>query len=286
MKRKIVVDSSSNLSRMQGIDFACVPLKIITDEQEYVDAPETDAFAMAHALRSYKGKSSTSCPNVGDFLAAYEGADEIFVVTITGTLSGCNNAARMAAEEYQDNHPGVRVFVLDSLSTGPEMCLLARRMAALAATDAAFDEICQDAEAYSQHTHLLFSLESLNNLARNGRVKLTAAVVARALGIRVLGQASPQGELDLICKTRGEHGVLERIILEMKAKGYAGGPVQIAHCDNENAARRLKLMIEAVWQNARAEIVPCGALCSFYAELGGLLVGYEDAKAPALPVKE
>ena len=286
MKRKIVVDSSSNLSRMQGIDFACVPLKIITDEQEYVDAPETDAFAMAHALRSYKGKSSTSCPNVGDFLAAYEGADEIFVVTITGTLSGCNNAARMAAEEYQDNHPGARVFVLDSLSTGPEMCLLARRMAALAATDAAFDEICQDAEAYSQHTHLLFSLESLNNLARNGRVKLTAAVVARALGIRVLGQASPQGELDLICKTRGEHGVLERIILEMKAKGYAGGPVQIAHCDNENAARRLKLMIEAVWQNARAEIIPCGALCSFYAELGGLLVGYEDAKAPALPVKE
>ena len=286
MKRKIVVDSSSNLSRMQGIDFACVPLKIITDEQEYVDAPETDAFAMAHALRSYKGKSSTSCPNVGDFLAAYEGADEIFVVTITGTLSGCNNAARMAAEEYQDNHPGARVFVLDSLSTGPEMCLLARRMAALAATDAAFDEICQDAEAYSQHTHLLFSLESLNNLARNGRVKLTAAVVARALGIRVLGQASPQGELDLICKTRGEHGVLERMILEMKAKGYAGGPVQIAHCDNENAARRLKLMIEAVWQNARAEIVPCGALCSFYAELGGLLVGYEDAKAPALPVKE
>ncbi|OUN75685.1 fatty acid-binding protein DegV [Faecalibacterium sp. An58] len=286
MKRKIVVDSSSNLSRMQGIDFACVPLKIITDEQEYVDAPETDAFAMAHALRSYKGKSSTSCPNVGDFLAAYEGADEIFVVTITGTLSGCNNAARMAAEEYQDNHPGARVFVLDSLSTGPEMCLLARRMAVLAATDAAFDEICQDAEAYSQHTHLLFSLESLNNLARNGRVKLTAAVVARALGIRVLGQASPQGELDLICKTRGEHGVLERIILEMKAKGYAGGPVQIAHCDNENAARRLKLMIEAVWQNARAEIVPCGALCSFYAELGGLLVGYEDAKAPALPVKE
>ena len=286
MKRKIVVDSSSNLSRMQGIDFACVPLKIITDEQEYVDAPETDAFAMAHALRSYKGKSSTSCPNVGDFLAAYEGADEIFVVTITGTLSGCNNAARMAAEEYQDNNPGARVFVLDSLSTGPEMCLLARRMAALAATDATFDEICQDAEAYSQHTHLLFSLESLNNLARNGRVKLTAAVVARALGIRVLGQASPQGELDLICKTRGEHGVLERIILEMKAKGYAGGPVQIAHCDNENAARRLKLMIEAVWQNARAEIVPCGALCSFYAELGGLLVGYEDAKAPALPVKE
>ena len=283
MKRKIVLDSSSNLWQLPGVDYACVPLKIITDEQEYVDDPGTDAFAMAHSLRTYKGKSSTSCPNVGDFLAAYAGADEVFVVTITGTLSGCNNAARMAAEEYQDENPGAKVFVLDSLSTGPEMCLLARRLADLAATDATFEEICEAAAAYAAHTHLLFSLESLNNLARNGRVKLSAAVVARALGIRVLGQASDQGELDIICKTRGEHGVLERMVLEMKGHGYAGGAVQVAHCDNEKAARRLKLMVEAIWPSANVEIVECGALCSFYAELGGLLVGYEDSEAPAAP---
>lgn len=282
LKRKVVVDSSSNLTALPGVDFACVPLKIITDEQEYVDGPGTDAFEMARTLRSYKGKSSTSCPNVGDFLAAYAGADEVFVVTITGTLSGCNNAARMAAEEYQDANPGARVFVLDSLSTGPEMCLLAARLAALCQTDAAFDDICAAVTAYAEHTHLLFSLESLNNLARNGRVKLTAAVVARALGIRVLGEASDQGELAIICKTRGEHGVLERLVLEMKGHGFVGGPVQIAHCDNEKAARRLKLMIDAIWPDAEVEIVPCGALCSFYAELGGLLVGYQDAEAPAL----
>lgn len=282
MKRKIVVDSSSNLCQLPGIDFACVPLKIITDEQEYVDTPDIDAFAMASAMRSYKGKSSTSCPNVGDFLAAYQGADEIFVVTITGTLSGCNNAARMAAEEYQDINPGTKVYVLDSLSTGPEMSLIAARMAALAKTDATFEEICAAVEEYSHHTHLLFSLESLNNLARNGRVKLTAAVVARALGIRVVGQASPQGDLGIICKTRGEHGALERLVLEMRDKGFAGGPVEIAHCDNEKAARRLKLMIEAIWPTSKVELVCCGALCSFYAELGGLLVGYEDAGAPAI----
>ena len=201
---------------------------------------------------------------------------------MTGTLSGCNNAARMAAEEYQDSIPGAKVFVLDSLSTGPEMCLLARRLAALAPTEATFEEICDAVTAYAEHTHLLFSLESLNNLARNGRVKLTAAVVARALGIRVLGQASPQGELDIICKTRGEHGVLERTILEMRDRGFANGKVQIAHCDNEKAARRLKLMIEAIWPDSEVEIVECGALCSFYAELGGLLVGYEDAAAPTV----
>ena len=39
MKRKIVVDSSSNLCQLPGVDFTSVPLKIITDEQEYVDTP-------------------------------------------------------------------------------------------------------------------------------------------------------------------------------------------------------------------------------------------------------
>ena len=282
MKRKIVLDSSSNLWQLPGVDYACVPLKIITDEQEYVDDPGTDAFAMAHSLRTYKGKSSTSCPNVGDFLAASAGGDVGLVVTITGALAGCNNAGRMAAEEYQDENPGAKVVVLDSLSTGPEMCLLAGRLAALAPTEATFEEICDAVTAYAEHTHLLFSLESLNNLARNGRVKLTAAVVARALGIRVLGQASPQGELDILCKTRGEHGVLERMILEMRDRDFANGKVQIAHCDNEKAARRLKLMIEAIWPKSAVEIVECGALCSFYAELGGLLVGYEDAAAPTI----
>ena len=79
-----------------------------------------------------------------------------------------------------------------------------------------------------------------------------------------------------------EHGVLERMILEMRDRGFANGKVQIAHCDNEKAARRLKLMIEAIWPESAVEIVECGALCSFYAELGGLLVGYEDAAAPTI----
>ncbi len=75
MKRKIVLDSSSNLWQLPGVDYACVPLKIITDEQEYVDEPGTDAFAMAHALKTYKGNTATACPTVGYFLAAYAGAN-------------------------------------------------------------------------------------------------------------------------------------------------------------------------------------------------------------------
>ena len=279
MNTKIVVDSSASLYTLQGVDFECVPLKIITDDAEYLDNGTMDAVGMAQTLRTYKGKTSTSCPNVSDWLAAYEGADEVYAITITGTLSGSYNAAQLAAEEYQQENPGKRVFVLDSLSTGPEQRLLAEHLRDLLAEGKEFDEICEEMLRYHKHTHLLFSLESLANLARNGRVKPAVAAVARMLGIRVIGQASEAGELDVLCKTRGEHGALERIVLELKEHGYTNGRLHISHCGNPAAAERLKNMVQAVFDGAKVDISECGGLCSYYAELGGLLVGYEDAEA-------
>jgi len=186
--KRIVVDSSASLYALDGIDFAAVPLKIVTDEREYLDDGTLNAVEMATTLRTYKGKTSTSCPNIGDWLEAYEGADEIYAITITGTLSGSCNAAQLAAEEYQAEHPGAQVFVLDSLSAGPELVLLAEHIRALIEEGRDFDEVCEEMLRYRHHTHLLFSLESLANLARNGRVKPAVAAVARMLNIRVIGK--------------------------------------------------------------------------------------------------
>ena len=71
MEPQIVVASSSNLYPLSGVAFVCVPLKIVTDDGEYLDTAELDALGMAQTLHSYKGKTGTSCPNVADWLAAY-----------------------------------------------------------------------------------------------------------------------------------------------------------------------------------------------------------------------
>ena len=172
--------------------------------------------------------------------------------------------------------------MLDSLSTGAESRLLVERLAALIKAGKPFDTVCEEIRAYHEHTHLLFALESLANLARNGRVKPAVAAVARMLGIRVIGQASDAGDLEVLCKTRGEHGALERIVLEMKAHGLTNGRVHIDHCCNAAAAERLKHMVHAVFPEAKVEVGSCGALCSYYAEYGGLMVGYEDNEAPTV----
>ena len=62
----------------------------------------------------------------------------------------------------------------------------------------------------------------------------------------------------------------------MQKSGYKGGKVRIHHCLNEDNAKKLKERILTKFNNAEIVIEKTRALCSFYAEEGGLLVGYES----------
>ena len=278
MTYRITADSSSNIRQLEGVSFASVPLKIITKEREYVDDSQLDVRAMVEELHAYKGTSGTSCPNVYDWLEAFGDAEGVFALTITSNLSGSCNAARQAAQEYVRLHPGRKVCVIDTLSTGPEMRLLAERIRGGIQAGHSFEQIEADARGYLTHTHLLFMLRSLNNLARNGRVSPAAAKIAGVLGICVVGKASDEGKLQQMHKCRGEKRALEAVLSEMKKHGYAGGRVCISHCLNAEAAAQMADAVRAEHPNARVDIEPCGGLCSFYAERGGMIIGFEDAQ--------
>ncbi len=276
-KIKIVADSSSDVFFIADVEFESAPLKIITDEKQYVDNDELDAHQMATDLQNYKGKSSTSCPNVDDWLSAFGDAEEIYCVTITSTLSGSNNTARIAAETYLEEHPERRVFVLDSLSTGPEMGLMIDKLRELILEEKSFDTVCDEITQYTKTTGLLFMLESMKNLANNGRVSSIAAKMAGILGIRAIGKASDRGDLEMLDKCRGEKKALETISLRLRELGLRDGKVKIGHCSNESAARTLEELISKEFTGATVEVYRCRGLCTFYAELGGLLIGFEKA---------
>lgn len=276
MKIKIVSDSASNVFRLPGVDFASVPLKIITAQAEYVDDESLDVEKMVTEIKATKGKSGTSCPNIHDWLEAFGDANQVFAVAITSNLSGSCAAAQQAKTEYESTHPNAQVHVIDTLSAGPEMRLIVEKLKQLAEEGCSFEQIRQAIQTYTQRTHLLFSLESLTNLARNGRVNPAVAKIAGVLGIRVVGAASEEGTLQQLHKCRGEKKALETVFEEMQHRGFVGGKVRIAHCFNLVAADSLKEMILGVFPGSDVQIEKTTALCSFYAEQGGLLVGFES----------
>lgn len=273
---KIVADSSSDILDLTDVAFAAAPLKICTAEKEYVDDVDLDVRGMVDDLQNYNGKSSTSCPNPDDFFRAFGDAKWVFCVTITATLSGSYNAAVVAKRQYEEMYPDRHVFVLNSLSAGPEVCLMIERLQELVLAGNEFDVICREIEDYTAQTGLLFMLESMKNLANNGRVSPLVAKMAGLLGIRVVGKASDRGDLEPLNKCRGEKKALETIVEHLKTLGLKSGKVRIAHCFNEEAARALKEMIrESFAKKVQVKLYRCRGLCSFYAERGGMLIGFE-----------
>ena len=274
MSYKIISDSSSNVYAISGVEYATVPMKVL-GPREYVDTPELDVAEMVEELKSFKAKSGSSCPNVQEWLDAFGNADMVFGVTISRNLSGSYNSAKQAADTYMEENPGKKAYIFDSFSAGPEMAMIAEKIAEYAEAGCDFETVIAKVEQYQHETHTLFCLESLTNLARNGRVNPAVAKIAGVLGIRVIGDAN-MGQITPIHKVRGHKKAMQTIVEMMEERGfYDGSLIRVAACFAEEQANDLKALVLAKWPNTRFVIEPTRGLCSFYAEVGGLMIALE-----------
>lgn len=274
MKMRIVADSSASLLTTPDHSIVSVPLTLRTDEREFVDNADLDVKEMCDYLASYKGKSGSACPSSQDWFDAFGDAEEVFAIAITSNLSGSFNSLRIAKEQYEEEYPDRKVCIIDSLSAGPELKLIVEKIQELKAEGKNFEEISAAIQEYQNHTHLIFCLKSLTNLANNGRVNPAVAAMAGVLNIHVVGIAN-EGVLDQRDKARGFKKALTAIDKQMKEFHYNGGNIIIDHCFNEKDANALRDQILASYPNANVRIEETRGLCSFYAEVGGLLIGIE-----------
>lgn len=276
-KIKIVADSSCDIFSLKKSEFSCVPMKIITADKEFVDDPSLAVDVMVDWLDKYKGKSRSSCPNTNDWLEAFSDANDIFCVTITSALSGSYNSALAAKKIYESENEGKRVFVIDTLSAGPQITLIIKKIEEYIDKGDSYEYICQAITEYVKNTGLIFMLKSLKTFANNGRVSPLAAKLVGVVGVCIVGKASDEGTLQPIRKCRGEERSLEALIDSLEVEGFKLGKISIGHSQNEKAAEKLKKKILDKFGNITVEIHKLRGLCSFYAEKGGLLVGFEKA---------
>lgn len=278
MTTKIITDSSANIKTPEilGVDHVNVPLMLQIDGQTWFDDDKINMEEFKAALKKTTNKSTSACPNINDWLTAFEGGDEIFVITLTSALSGSYNAAKQAAKIYHQDHPQAKILVFDSRSAGPQLKLLAERVAQLVKKGFTFEEVVKEAEAYQHHIELLFILKDLHNLSNNGRVSPAVAKVAGLLKISVVGEANKKGEFELVGKARGDKKGQLKLISKMIKDGYIGGRVIIDHVNNLSGAEDLKALILKKFPEADIHIEECSALCSYYAEEGGLMIGFEN----------
>lgn len=270
---KFVADSSADLLTIPDVNFESVPLVISTDDNSWVDDQELDVNEMLKTLASYKGRSYTACPSVEAWMKAFEGADTVYAAVLTSALSGAYNAAMTAKEQFQDEHPEVKIHVFDTLTTTAGIRMLMEKLIEMDGQGLPFEEIVEKGEKYVHQTRLFFSFQSLHNFAQNGRVNKALAAAIGMLGIRIVGTASKDGKLAPIAKCRGDRPAMAEILRQIEDTGFTKGKIRIGHIDNIKLAQTYQKKLEDRYPEADIAIYEARGLCSYYGERGGIFIG-------------
>lgn len=279
MTWKIVADSGCDYREITDLadqtKFESVPLTIQIDHEIFVDNAQLDIDGMMEKMYATSSASKSACPSPDDYLRSFEGAENIFVVTITGSLSGSHNSAQLAKKLFLEENPTANIHVIDSLSAGGEVDLIVRKLNDLIKEGLSFEQVVEAITHYQENTKLLFVLAKVDNLVKNGRLSKLIGAVVGLLNIRMVGEASDTGTLELLQKARGAKKALTAAVDEVLKAGYKGGRIIIAHRNNEKFCQQFSEVIKEKFPAADISFLPTSGLCSFYAEEGGLLMGYE-----------
>ncbi len=279
MTWKIVADSGCDYRTIENLAvdtlFESVPLTIQVGDEIFIDNAQLNVDDMMEKMYATSSASKSACPSPDDYMKAFDGASNIFVVTITGTLSGSHNSAQVAKKLYIEEHPNVNIHIIDTLSAGGENDLIIKKLNLLIGQGLSYEEVIKEITAYQAKTKLLFVLAKVDNLVKNGRLSKLLGAVVGLLNIRMVGEASQDGKLELLQKARGAKKSLIAAFDELIKAGYAGGQIIIAHRNNLKFCQQFSEMVRERFPQAVIEVIPTSGLCSLYAEENGLLMGYE-----------
>lgn len=279
MKYAIIVDSSCDLyiddNYTNDTFMSRVPLRLRIGEKEYTDNFSLDIKSFMKEMRDYPGATGSAAPSPEEWYNEYKKADEVFAVTITSALSGSCSSAMAGKNMLLEEYPDKKIHIIDSKAAGPGLTLIVRKLQEYIEQRLSFEEIVEKITEYCKKIKVFFILESMDNLVKNGRVSAISGKLAGILGIKILGQASEEGTIELMHKARGKEAIYKKTIQNMLAKGYQGGKIIISHCFNEEKVKYIIDELKAYFPMERVEIMPTSGLCSYYAEERGIIIGFE-----------
>ena len=277
MSFKIVVDSCCDLTpqMLQDPCFVKVPLTIRVEDSTFVDDESFDQADLLWAMRQSESAPSTSCPSPQAYLDAYQGADDVYVVTLSALLSGSHNSAEQARMLLEEDEPQVNVHVFNSCSAAAGEVLVALKVRELAQSGMPFKHVVREAEQFIYKMQTMFVMETLENLRKNDRLTKLQAVVTGALKIKLLMAGTPEGE---ICKL-GQALTMKQALTKMVDKvasdpEHKGRRLVISHCNCLERAFQIKAMLEAKCELSEILIVDARGITTVYANDGGIVVAY------------
>ena len=143
---------------------------------------------------------------------------EILYLAFSSGLSGTCGNIRMAAAEIMEEHPDVKIMVVDSLGASMGEGLFVHKAVKMRDAGKTMEETAEWLTAHVQNFVHVFTVDDLFHLYRGGRVSRTAAVLGTMISIKPKLHVDSEGHLILIGKVRGRKKSLSALVDYMEEK--------------------------------------------------------------------
>ena len=277
MSYKIIGDSCTDLpiDLKDDSTIQLVPLSMQIEDEIIVDDSTFNQIEFLRKMAASKECPKSSCPSPESYMAAFEGADDIFVITLSSKLSGSYNSAELAKKLYLEDHPGKNIEVIDSKSASPGQTILVYKLKELLDKGTSFQETVEKINAFRDTMQTKFVLESLENLRKNGRLSNITAVICSALNIKPIMGAT-DGEIVKLDQARGVEKALLKMIkfVEEDVKDAKDRILGITHCNNYERALFVKEEMLKRIPFGKCFIADTAGIASLYANDGGIIISY------------
>ncbi|WP_455257086.1 DegV family protein [Peptoniphilus asaccharolyticus] len=280
MSYRIVADTSCDISPEleEKLRVLLVSFKIAIEGVEYVDDENLDLNVFMEAMKASKNPIRTSCPSPYDYIEKLNECEEdrIIIVTISELLSGSNNAAVIAREEYLREHPDKQVYIVNSKTASAGQLSLILKIDEIMKEEISFEAQIEKIEEAVGNNETFFILENLDNLIKNGRIKKATGLIATALNIRPIMKADKNGDIEIHEINRGFKKSLLKLAKELGslADNLEERILVISHAEGLEKAQMLADKVKELHNFKDILIVHTKGLATGYADMGGIIVGF------------
>lgn len=276
MGYKIIMDSCGELPKQYNDDgrFISVPLEIDVNGLRIRDDASCNQKELLALIAQSPVCPKSSCPSPEEYCSTFQTeADNIFVITVSGKLSGSYNSACLGRELYLEEHGEKNIFVIDSKSASGGETQIALKAMELSEAGVAFDKICEELVKFRNELNTYFVLDNLDTLRKNGRLTGVKSMVASTLSVKPIMGAN-KGSIIQIAQSMGMKKALRKMveILSKECVEPLKKRVVITHVNARERAEYVKELLLEIMNFKDVLILDTAGINTMYANDGGIIV--------------
>lgn len=276
MNFKIVGDSCCDLTKEQ-LDkeyFFSVPLTLTVGGVDVIDDDTFEQGKFLDMVAACPDCPKSSCPSPEAYMANFDDAKDIYIVTLSSKLSGSYNSAVLARTIYLEEHSDVNIHVFDSKSAAAAQHGICMKIEELCLAGKSFDEVVKETNDYIAGQTTVFVLDDLETMRKNGRMSNVKAVFASVLNIKPI-LIGVEGEIHMHDQARGMNKALNKLLHYVEKQERDGTRVAyVSSCQSQERCKNVRKILLEQLGFKKVVIVEANGISSMYMNRGGVIVAF------------